>query len=247
MELLPGVHVVASGSGGFDLTDPFDCHAYLLDGGEGAALIDTGIGRDVEGLLAHVERAGIDRQRIRHVLITHAHPDHGGGAAAVSRVLGSARVLAHPDAARWIREGDEEAMSVERGKRAEFYPPDYRFERCPDVESLHDGEIVMVGRVAVRAIDTPGHSRGHLCFACEIGGRAVLFCGDLIFYGGLISLENNWDCRLDEYASSLEKLGHERVDALLPGHHLPSLTRGKRHIERANRLFRAGFVPPSVV
>ena len=43
------VHLVGSGQSGFSLTDPLDCHVYLLDGGSELALIDTGVGRDHGG------------------------------------------------------------------------------------------------------------------------------------------------------------------------------------------------------
>ncbi len=32
MQLTEHVYLVGSGSLGFDLTDPFDCHVYLIDG-----------------------------------------------------------------------------------------------------------------------------------------------------------------------------------------------------------------------
>ena len=47
MQLTEFVHLVGSGQSGFSLTDPLDCHVYLLDGGSELALIDTGVGRDV--------------------------------------------------------------------------------------------------------------------------------------------------------------------------------------------------------
>lgn len=238
---------MASGSGGFDLTDPFDCHVYLLDGGDEAALIDAGIGASAEAILAAVDAAGVERERVRHLLLTHAHPDHAGGAAALKRLLPNLLVVASPHVARVVAEGDEMAMSLEPGKRAGFYPPDYRFEPCPVDGVLRADDGVAVGGLRLTALDTPGHSAGHLAFIGRIGGRTACFCGDLLFYGGLISLEANLDCSLQQYAASVERLAPAGIDALLPGHHAVSLRRGQRHVETARRRFANGFVPPSIV
>lgn len=247
MQLVPGVHLVGSGSAGFDLTDPFDCHVYLVDGGGEAALVDAGIGSAVDVTLANVAAAGVRPEAIRWILLTHAHPDHSGGAAELLRRLPHAEVAASPDVARWVSEGDEEAMSLEAGKRAEFYPGGFRFPPCPVGRELREGERLPVGRSELAVVETPGHADGHLSFLGDVDGRRVLLAGDLLFYGGRISLEHTWDCRVQAYATSMGKLAGARVDVLLPGHHSVTCARGQRHVDRANRLFELGFVPPSVV
>jgi glyoxylase-like metal-dependent hydrolase (beta-lactamase superfamily II) len=55
MRLTERIHLVASGDGGFGLTDPFDCHVYAVDGGDEAALIDSGIGAATEDILRNLE------------------------------------------------------------------------------------------------------------------------------------------------------------------------------------------------
>jgi hydroxyacylglutathione hydrolase len=246
MRLTPEIHLVASGSGGFDLTDPYDCNAYLVASDGEAAIVDTGIGLAVDALLANLAASGYREDAVRYVLLTHAHPDHAGGAAELADRLPRARVLASPVVARWVAAGDEQAMSLERGQRAEFYPPDYRFRPCPEVQPLGEGERLRVGRVELEAIATPGHAAGHLAFLA--GGAAdACFVGDLLFHGGQISLESNWDCSLRDYAESVRRLSERPFEALLPGHHSFSLRRGHRHVLAAARRFERGFVPRSVV
>ena len=229
------------------MTDPYDCHVYLVASEGEAALIDTGIGSDVDGLLANVEAAGVAPEAIAVVLLTHAHPDHAGGAAELARLLPGARFLASEEVAGWVREGNEQAMSLDAGKRAELYPPDYRFEPGPEVGALADGERLGLGRLELEAIATPGHAAGHLAFLTHGTPRSACFCGDLVFYGGQISLEANWDCSLADYGRSVRRLAERRFDALLPGHHSVSVRRGRRHVEVAARQFQRGFVPRSVV
>jgi hydroxyacylglutathione hydrolase len=247
MRLAPDVHLVGSGDSGFDLSDPFDCHVYLVDGGVQAALIDAGIGAGTDVIVANAESAGVPGERIRFLLLTHAHPDHAGGAAALKERLPALEVMASPPVAEWVRTADEAAMSLEAGKRAEFYPDDYRFAACPVDRELVEGERIPIGDLELEVIETPGHADGHLSFGFAGAAGVTLASGDLVFFGGQISLENTWDCRIQEYAASMAKLRGARVDALLPGHHFVTLRNGQRHIDAANRLFDRGFVPRSVV
>ena len=242
IELTPEIRLVASGDGGFSLSDPYDCHVYLVESQGEAALIDTGIGR--ADVAAAVRATGA---RLRYILLTHAHPDHAGGAAALREAFPDARVLASEEVAAWVAAGDEEAMSLESGIRAEFYPEGYRFAACPGVETIADGEAVRVGAVELRALATPGHARGHHAFLTLGASVESCFCGDLVFHGGAISLEANWDCSLQDYRRSMERLARERFEALLPGHHGVSLARGRRHVEAAARQFARGFIPRSLV
>jgi len=246
VRLTPEIHLVASGSGGFDLTDPYDCNVYLLVSRGEAAIVDAGIGSAVDSLLARAAEAGCREQSVRYVLLTHAHPDHAGGAAELAARLPRARLLASPEVARWVAAGDEQAMSLEQGRRAGFYPPDYRFRACPEIEPLDDGERLRVGHVELEAMATPGHAAGHLAFLAG-GAAEACFGGDLVFYGGQISLENNWDCSLRDYAESVRRLSARPFQTFLPGHHAFSVARGQRHVQAAAERFEHGFVPRSVV
>src|SRR5439155_22513275 len=87
VQLAERIHLVGSGSFGFDLTDPYDCHVYLLDGGSELALVDVGAGMGAERVVANVEPAGFGPQRITQLLCTHAHGDHAGGAARMRGLL----------------------------------------------------------------------------------------------------------------------------------------------------------------
>jgi hydroxyacylglutathione hydrolase len=247
VRLTPEVHLVGSGAGGFHLTDAYDCHVYLVDGGREGALVDAGIGSATDEIVANVASAGVALDAVRLLVLTHAHPDHAGGAALLRERLPALTVAASPAVAAWVRTADEEAMSLDAGKRAEFYPPDYRFAPCEVERELAEGDRLPVGSLELEVIETPGHSDGHLSFLLRAGSAVTLFSGDLVFFGGQVSLEANWDCRIPEYSASMRKLRDAGVDALLPGHHFVTLREGQRHIDAANRLFDRGFVPKSVV
>jgi hydroxyacylglutathione hydrolase len=247
MRLTDRVHLVGSGSLGLDVSDPFDCHVYLLDGVDELALVDVGAGMGAEMILENVERAGLDPSRIRHLLLTHAHGDHAGGAARMRSLLDRPAVYLSRDVAAFLREGDERGVSLDVAKQVGIYPPDYRLEPCEVDVELAEGDSIPVGDLVLRVMDTPGHCDGHVSFLLEHDDRRHLFAGDVVFFGGRILLQNIYDCRLDAQIRSLRKLRDLSLDALLPGHLAPSLRDGQRHVERANAVLDRLLIPEQVV
>ena len=247
MRLSERVYLVGSGSNGFDLTDPYDCHVYLIDGGSELALVDVGAGMGVAGILENVKSDGFDPADIRHLILTHGHGDHAGGAARMRTLLGELAIHASGAIAESLRQGDERAISLDVAKQAGIYPLDYRLEPCAIDHELEEGATVEVGELQMAVFDTPGHSDGHVSLLLEESGRRMLFAGDVIFFGGKILLQNIHDCRLDALIASLRKLRQLEVTALLPGHLTLSLKDGQRHIERANLVLDRLLIPEQMV
>src|SRR5579859_6503063 len=104
MQLTEHIYLVGSGAMGFDLTNAFDCHVYLIDGGDELALVDTGAGLAHEDILANIVAHGFALNRLRTVLLTHAHADHSGGAANLYNQLG-VTVIASARTADLVRRG----------------------------------------------------------------------------------------------------------------------------------------------
>jgi glyoxylase-like metal-dependent hydrolase (beta-lactamase superfamily II) len=247
VQLADRIHLVGSGSFGFDLSDAYDCHVYLLDGGSELALVDVGAGMGAAEIVANVRRAGFDPARVRQLVCTHAHGDHAGGAARMRELLPDAAVCCSREVVELVRTGDEEGTSIGVAKRAGIYPAEYRLEPCPVERELDEGDRIAVGNLTLECIDTPGHSSGHLSFLLEHGGRRSLFGGDVVFHGGTILLQNIHDCSLAALATSLRKLRGLSVDALFPGHLAFSLRDGQRHIEKANRALDTLLIPDQMI
>jgi hydroxyacylglutathione hydrolase len=237
------IHIVASGRLGFGLTDDFDCHVYLVDGGSEYALIDAGGGRDIDGIVAQITGDGLDPARVRQLLLTHAHADHAAGAAPLRQRFGL-RVVASPTVARYVREGDERAVSLDVARRAGSYPPEFAFPPCPVDAELADGAAVKIGDLTLTALETPGHASGHLAYVLRQGDRVSVFCGDAVFFGGTILLQHTWDCSLQESISSVERLAALSVDGLFPGHLTFAVRQGRRQVDKAMQSI-ANLLPPA--
>ncbi len=232
MRIAERIHIVGSGRMGFDLTDAFDCHIYLIDGGDEYALIDAGAGRDVDQVIDRVAEDGLDPSRIRHILLTHAHADHAGGAAALRERL-EVTVAASSEAAGMVRSGEEKAISLDVARRAGAYPEDYRFTACEVDHELAEGDSYRVGDLELEVLATPGHSSDQISFVLRQDRNVSILSADTLFEGGRILLQDIWNCSLQDACRSIEKLHELRIDGFYPGHRSFSVQRGLKHVEAA--------------
>lgn len=244
MKLTDGLYLV--GSGDFGLSDEYDCHVYLLDGGTEAALVDAGGGRDVTAIVDNIRSEGVPLDRVRYLILTHGHADHSAGAAELRETLGLAVFAAH-DIADAVRRGDEARISLDVARRAGVYPPDFSYHACPVDGELVDGQHIVVGDCRLLVLETPGHAVGSMCFSTGHQGKQMLFSGDTVFFGGRILLQNIWDCDLQAQIRSIERLSTLHTDALLPGHRSFALRDGQRHIEAAIAASRKLLVPHNLI
>jgi glyoxylase-like metal-dependent hydrolase (beta-lactamase superfamily II) len=191
----PGAYPVAPGVWRIPTVLPLDglkaVNIYALSDGSGLTLVDGGwaleAARDalVEGL-AHI---GAGLGDVRRFLVTHAHRDHYTNAVAVRREFGTPVLLgegerrtvdvltdpARPPSGQFALLARHGAGPVVDALRElGIRPPDDDWEQ-PD-GWIADGERFEVGDRVLRAVHTPGHTRGHLVFADEAAG--VLFAGD---------------------------------------------------------------------
>lgn len=236
--VVDGVWMVGSGTDPTALTDPHDCHCYLIWDGDGGFLVDAGTGLGAARWLSNV-REVCDPARLGGLLLTHYHADHAGGAAA-AREAGLA-VWGHPLTVAALATADEERTQLARARTVGVYPPDYRL-RPAEVRPLPGGARLTSGGVAVEVIDAPGHCDGHLVFLVEAPGDPML-SGDCMFSGGRVGLQAIPDCRLVEYADTVAALAARAPDVLLPGHGDLVLGRAAADLDRAAEAF-ARLVPP---
>lgn len=245
MRLTERVYLVGSGANGFFTSHASDCTIYAVDCGGPLALIDAGVGGPgTDMVLENMRRDGLSPEAVTHLLITHKHADHCGGAAALHERLGL-RVAATEHTATALRNGDEEMISIGPAKRAGLYDPDYVFRACPVDLVPADGGTIEVGDVTFTMIDTPGHCAGHCAFTFSDGGNLHLLSGDNVFHGGKILLQNVPDCDLQAHLATVRRLAALDVEVFLPGHTMPCLRQGAMHLRAAAARLDQLLVPES--
>jgi hydroxyacylglutathione hydrolase len=243
IELMPGVHLVGSGRLGLCLSDDHDCNIYLVAGGNDAVLIDAGCGLGTGLVLDAIESAGVPR--VSRILLTHAHPDHGAGAAGLAAALG-AEVWASAPVASILESGDEVASGLRTALRAGTYPREVRLSPTP-IARILDAGTVKVGDREIDVLATPGHAAGHLCFRLTSGGATAIFTGDLVFSRGRTAVLATPDTDLHLLASSVRAVAACSPDILFPGHCEPVLRGAVRHVETAAAAFDLAALPESLI
>lgn len=244
MKIFSGIYLV--GAGMLGLSHPNDCYVYLLDGKEELALIDAGVGLEIEQIFTNIEKEGFDPDKITKIILTHTHADHAGGCRKMKEKFGC-KIFVHSNEVNLLEEGTDEELGLIIAKESGIYSQDYVFPHCSaDVRISHD-DIIRVGRFLLRAIHVPGHSPGSTCYFLEHEGKNILFTGDVVFYNGEIGLLNYWGSNLADYRSYIGRLSGLSVDVLLPGHKLFTLREGQKHINQAILALRKLSVPPTFI
>ena len=129
--------------------------------------------------------------RLAQIVNTHEHGDHTGGNAAVVAATG-ARLLAHAGNVGRI-------PGVDRG--------------------LVGGDEIAVGSsVRLQVLDTPGHTRAHVCLFAAEADPPALFCGDTLFAAGAgnCSFGGHPELLYDTFSGILANLPEET--RVYPGH-----------------------------
>ena len=245
LQLTSTVFLVASGQVG--LSHYKDCHVYLVREGKEWALIDAGAGMETSVITDTLAALGFDPGgRAGLLLLTHAHADHAGGAAAIRRWAGC-QIAASRTEADLAESGDETRLGLVAAKYSGRYPSDYVFTPFRVDLTVEESATYQVGGIRIRALSTPGHSIGSVCYVADFpDGSRGLFSGDTVFWGGYISLINAPGADLQQYRQSVQQFVGLSVDALFPGHHLWDLRRGQKHLDTAVERFRGSQLPPNL-
>lgn len=244
MKLSPQVSLVGSGQYGMRLTHFMDCNVFLLDGGDECALVDAGAGVEPERIVEQIQNVDVAMERVRWLLLTHAHADHAAGARFWRERYGL-QVVCPREAAPWVENGDREKTSLRRAIAAGAYPVGFEFPPCPVDRTVGEGDRVRVGTIELRVLETPGHARGHVSYLMDEAGAPALFSGDVIFAGGTIVLQSTWDCDIQQYAATTARLHELEIERLYAGHKPPLLSEAHRDIARAHEIFEGLGVPPN--
>ncbi|MFD3164229.1 MBL fold metallo-hydrolase [Herpetosiphon sp. NSE202] len=206
-------------------TDGFGA-TYVVQGDQ-VALIETGTSLTAEATLAGLQQLGIDPAAVEHILLTHVHMDHSGGAGILAQHLPNAKVYLHSMTAAHLAEPSKLMRSVERavGPMWQVYGTmlPIEAERILPAEHL---SLNLGKGIVLEAVPTPGHSPDHLAFWEANSG--TLWAGDSI--GILMSTYNlNMPVtpppafNLADQLQAFQTLAKYPIRQLLPSHFGPTV------------------------
>lgn len=135
-----------------------------------------GISHDGAGIDAQLARAGLTRDDITDVVLTHLHFDHAGGTVrneAGQLRLGFPKATYHLQRRHW--KWAHQATDKDRGS---FRPDDFALlEKSGQLHLLEGGTELHPG---VTLFVSEGHTVGLQLVRLEAGEQTIVFCGDLI-------------------------------------------------------------------
>jgi glyoxylase-like metal-dependent hydrolase (beta-lactamase superfamily II) len=215
-------------------------NTYLVRSDDGYLLVDCGwdTADTLRTLEGHLRALDIRMPDVRHLVITHIHPDHYGLAGRL-REISSADLSFHRLERLYIEsryvDADELLGEMREWLRLNGTPPDEldrlnrgsmsMMERVqiafPD-RTLDGGEEITSGRFSFRVIWTPGHSAGHICLYDQ--RNKLLLSGDHVLphitpsVGLHVRAMGN---PLADYLDSLRLVRKLQAELVLPGHGEP--------------------------
>jgi len=203
---------------------------YLVMGDSEAAIFEGGVGAMGPLLREQLEHFGIDRQRIKQVIVAHAHPDHVMAVPLFRETFPGITVLASHTAATTLQiekaiqffcKVNEQltASLLKAGVIDERHCPKPLAEMKIEVDKhLKEGDAVSVGGVVLDVMKTPGHSDCSLSFHQRDAG--ILLISDA---SGYYMPEHdvwwpNYFVNYATYLQSMERLRDVNAEILCLGH-----------------------------
>ncbi len=126
-----------------------------------AAVVDPAW--DVQAILKLARESDL---RLNRIFVTHGHPDHINGLEELLEAT-DARIYVHAEETDYMRQ----AAQLFR------MPVEFMNRRSANFQVVSDGQEILVGKLPVQFLHTPGHTPGSQCFLVEKN----LVSGDTLF------------------------------------------------------------------
>jgi glyoxylase-like metal-dependent hydrolase (beta-lactamase superfamily II) len=204
-------------------------NSYVIKDQEWNLIIDTGWNQEecLNAMQTGLKQLGVDLKKT-NFFITHLHADHIG---LLPRVAADTSTIYfnRPDADR-MKSGviwDDFANFAslhgfpegELQKALHSHPGfKFRSKGYPLFHILKEGDRIIIGDNIFRCVETPGHTKGHMCLYEPY--KKIFIAGDHILNDITPTIQlwsYDWN-PLKEYLKSLDKVYELDIELVLPGH-----------------------------
>jgi len=185
-----------------------DHHSWALVGSEGIILIEAlfhyAVADEVTG---GFKKLGLDMNKVKYAVMSHAHGDHDGGAAYLQDTIPGLRlVYGGPDWDAIDKLTDRPGGKPKRDMVAT------------------DGSKIAVGDASIQVVTMPGHTPGTLSYLFEIkdngkplrvayvGGTAIPFNGTADYYDQYIASTRKFAKAAADYGATVILSNHTEFD-----------------------------------
>jgi glyoxylase-like metal-dependent hydrolase (beta-lactamase superfamily II) len=154
--------------------------AYLVEAQQ-PALVETGPTTSLAAVRDGLAALGIASNDLAHIVVTHIHLDHAGGAGALAPHFPRAKVWVHERGAPHLADPSRLVQSAVRiygdERLREMFGP---VDPVPSdrLTAMTDGDTVDLGDRSLAVLYTPGHAGHHVCLHDSVTGG--MFVGDAL-------------------------------------------------------------------
>lgn len=192
--------------------------------GDSVVLVETGLSTSADKILEGIAQLGFHKDEITHIIVTHIHLDHAGGAGILAKEFRNTEVVVHKKGVPHIIDTTKLVKSAKRalGEMGKAYGLEKVVPVSANkVKSVDEGDIIDIGSRHLKVLFTPGHSSHHICLYDE--ENRGLFTGDAvgIYYPDVDLIKPttpppNFD--MDVAISSIQRLQQLNARALFFSH-----------------------------
>jgi len=182
---------------------------HFVFNGNNKVLIDTGYKKHLDDTFYLIRQTGLEPEKVELIISTHAHCDHIGGNKAIYDLSGCAIAMHSIDRYNIEKKNDWNTWWRYFVQEADFFPVS---------RSLEDGEVILLDKLELILIHTPGHASGMISLYSP--EHRFLISSDTVWNGdfGVLNIRVEGSISPFLQQKSLEKLAKLDISTIYPGH-----------------------------
>lgn len=198
---------------------PISLTVIVLNIGGKLIMVDAGSGvgqwqANATHLPGNMKAAGIDREKISTVLISHFHPDHVWGLmekGTNALTFPNAELVTNATEYKfWTEEGRVEKLP--EGRKAAGRRIAENFPKWKNWKLVENGAEVAPG---VRIMEAYGHTPGHSVFLVTSGKDQLMVSNDTMYVPGILAPHPGWQGSYDQDGPLAVTTRHKIIDQVI--------------------------------